>query len=129
MSQSAGSTTNSDYTGFIAHYDNGRSIKERENFYSSKLKKKCATNWQEIDRTRLVALELVWHGQSKATVQKPPDPFTPDQWFFSHSGCMNMNSRKIIVVSRNIGYVKDGIVHITSVMEDTGIIRIWTRAV
>ena len=125
---------NKEYTGFLAHYDDGRIIKEQEDFYSKKFKKKCATNWAEIDKKRLVALELVWKGKSKAKIEKqnPTDShrgdLSPDQWFFSQYGYMDMAKRNITVVARNIGWIKDGIINVTSVNEDTGTITMSTRA-
>jgi len=122
------------YSGFIAHYANGKTVKERENYFSTKLNKKCATNWSEIDKENLVALELIWNDNSKFKLtiedikEKHPD-FVPSDWFFSQSGYFDMHSRKITVVSRNIGYIKDGVVNITSVNETSGNIRIYMRAV
>jgi len=126
--------TNS-YTGFVAHYTNGRVVYERENYDSKKLKKKCATNWAEIDRNKLVAMEMFWHGQLKARIEKDPssDPnrkniLGPSEWFFSQKGYFDMGTRKITVVARNIGYVQDGIIHITSVVEKTGTVQMYDRA-
>jgi len=124
------------FTGFIAHYNNGTSIKEKENFFSKKLNKQCATNWAEINKEKLISMELYWKGEFKAKILKIPEkkddvPYTilnPDQWFFSHSGYMDMNTRTIKVVSRNIGYVYNGIIYITSVNENVGNIRIHSRA-
>lgn len=124
------------FTGFIAHYDGGRVIKEKENFFSKKLNKKCATNWAEINKKKLKTLELSWKGIIKARIDRDPAnksdaPYkhlTPDQWFFSQSGFLDLSTKKVVVVSRNIGYVLDGIIHITSVNEDNGLIRIHNRA-
>lgn len=125
-----------DFTGFVATYSNGRVVYERENFYSRKLKKQCATSWDEIDKNRLVSLELQWHGEPKVKVDKIPDPkenlgyneLGPTQWFFSQSGSLDMANHKVLVVSRNIGYKVNGTCHISSVMEDTGVIRMHSRA-
>ena len=126
---------NKNFTGFIIYYDNGKIINERENFYSRKLKKKCATNWAEIDKERIQKIELVWRGSYKAhidkTSQDPLLPYTtllPDQWFFSHSGYCDLSTKKVVVVSRNIGYVINNICYIRSVEEATGIVRITQRA-
>lgn len=124
-----------DFTGFAAHYDNGRVIYEKENFFSNKLNKKCLTSWAEIDKTKLVALELLWHGQFRVKLEKisrDPSlytPIQPNEWYFSQTGYMDMKIRAIKVVSRNIGYVKDHTLYMTSVEEDTGIIRTAVRAV
>lgn len=118
---------NKKFTGFIAYYNNGARVYEKENFFSKKLDKKCATNWAEIDKKRLSALELVWNGKSKIKIKKESDSFheelSPKDWFFSQNGYLDMGSRKVIVLARNIGYIKDNLIHITSVIENTGDIR------
>lgn len=126
-----------EFTGFIAYYDDGKVIKERENFQSKKLNKKLATNWAEINKNKLIALELVWKNQTKVRIDKIPPKETQapykdikaDEWFFSQKGYVDMGSRDIVVIARNIGYIKDGIINITSVDEKTGIIKMYSRAV
>ena len=116
------------YTGFIAYYDNNIIVKEKENYFSKKLKKKCATNWAEIDKNRLVALELLWHGQSKIKISREEHPhIKSDDWFFTHSGMFNMKNRNVTVISRNIGFKKDNIIQVYSVEEETGILRSSAR--
>ena len=117
------------FTGFVAYYNDGKVIHERENFFSDKLKKQCATSWAELCLEKLVALELVWKDASKIKLTKDEYPFLKaSDWYFSQTGYMDMSSRKIIVISRNIGYVKDGIINIYSVAENTGIVKSAQRA-
>lgn len=127
---------NKNFTGFIAYYEDGRAIKEKENFFSKKLKKQCATSWAEINKKKLKTMTLYWKGQLKASIERDPQdkgaPYThlnPDQWFFSQSGYLDLSTRKVAVVSRNIGYILNGIIHITSVNEQNGIVRIHSRGV
>jgi hypothetical protein len=123
------------FTGFIAYYANGRLIKERESFFSKKLNKDLATNWAEIDKEQLISLELVWRDEPKARIDKKPSSsgfnkskeIAPANWFFSQKGYMNMGTRKIQVVARNIGYIDDGIINIISVVEETGVVLISRR--
>lgn len=116
------------FTGFLAYYSRDILVKEKENYFSKKLNKNCATNWSEIDKTRLVALELLWHGQSKIKIDKKDYPhIKPEDWFFTHSGMYNMKSRNITVISRNIGFKKDNITQVYSVDEETGILRTSIR--
>ena len=126
-----------EFTGFVAYYDDGKVIKERENFQSKKLNRKLATNWAEINKNKLIALELQWKNQVKARIDKVPPkkaeaPYKvlkPSDWFFSQKGYIDMGSRQIVIIARNIGYIKDDIINITSVDEKTGIIKMYSRAV
>jgi hypothetical protein len=116
------------FTGFRAYYSKEIFVKEKENYFSKKLKKNCATNWAEIDKTRLVALELLWHGQSKIKIDKKEYPhIKSEDWFFTHSGIYNMKNRSITIISRNIGFKKDNIIQVYSVEEETGILRSSVR--
>ena len=123
------------FTGFVAYYDDGKVVKERENFFSIKLNKKCATSWAEIDKDKLVRLDLVWNDQPKGSILKNPseDSFnkshvlSPQDWFFSQKGYYDLNTRVIRVVARNIGYIEDGIVNILSVVEDSGVVQMYRR--
>lgn len=116
------------FTGFVAHYKDNKVIREKENFFSKKLQKKCATNWAEIDKTQLVALELLWRGKSKIKIDLKEYPhIIPEDWFFTHSGMYNMKNHEIIVLTRNIGFKKDSITQIYSVDEETGILRSTIR--
>jgi len=123
------------FTGFIAYYDNGKIIKEHEDFFSKKLNKKCATNWAEIDKNKLIKLELIWQDTPKGYITKSPSEqsfnktytLNPQDWFFSQKGYFDLNTRQIIVIARNIGYIESGIVNILSAIEQTGIVQIYSR--
>jgi hypothetical protein len=120
------------FTGFIGHYDN-KTIVEKENFYSKKLNKRCATNWAEIDKNKLIALELLWQGKSIIKIDKENYPhIKPEDWFFTQTGIYNIKDKKIKdkkikVLARNIGYKKDNITQVYSVEEETGILRSSVR--
>lgn len=123
------------YTGFIAYYGENKVIKEREDFFSKKLDKKCATNWAEIDKEKLTKLELIWNDQPKGFISKTPvknsfntsHTLSPQNWFFSQKGYYDLGNRNIIVVARNIGYIENGIINILSVVEQSGIVQIYSR--
>jgi hypothetical protein len=113
------------FTGFVAVCDNELKIYEKESYFSKKLNKKCATNWVEIDKNKITSLELHWNGVCKVKIDKTPSDthkkeLMAKDWFFSHQGCLDMGTRKIKILSRNIGYIEDNILYITSVVEDTG---------
>jgi hypothetical protein len=118
---------NNKFTGFIAHYNN-KTIVEKENFYSKKLNKNCATNWAEVDKNKLIALEIIWHGKSIIKIDKKDySHIKPEDWFFTQTGIYNIKDRKIRVLARNIGYKKDKITQVYSVEEETGILRSSVR--
>ena len=122
------------FSGFLVTYENGSKIYEKENYYSKKLNKKCATNWPEIDKSKISSLELLWRGESKVTITRSPSELhkkelSAKDWFFSQRAYFDMTNRKTILISRNIGYVEDDIIHITSIMEKTGEISRSVRAV
>lgn len=124
---------NSPFTGFVVTYATGEKVYEKENYFSKKLNKKCATNWAEIDKSRVSSIELLWNGESKVKLNKAPDDIhkrelTAKDWFFSHKGYLDMGTKKIKLLARNIGYIEDSILHITSVAEDTGEIFRSVRA-
>jgi len=123
------------FNGFIAYYSDGKIIREREDYFSKVLNKKCSTNWAEIDKNKLIKLELIWQNQVKGYISCNPsaDAFntkytlSPQDWFFSHNGYFDLGSKNIIVVARNIGYTENGYTNILSVAEQTGIVRIHGR--
>jgi len=118
------------FSGFVAIYDDGTRVLERENYHSEKLRKKMATNWLEIDRARLASLELYWRGQMMSSIGKADHPdISPPDWFFSHTGCLDVSTHSIRVVARNIGY-KDGsgLTNIISVNEVDGTMKGYARA-
>jgi hypothetical protein len=115
------------YTGFIAHYGPKKTVLEMEN-YTNKDGQKKATNWSELDKTKMTALELVWHGSSKVTIDKKEYPHIgADDWFFTQTAFFDMKEQKIKVVGRNIGYKKGGIIQVFTVEEQTGILRSSVR--
>jgi hypothetical protein len=121
------------FTGFVVTYNNGKKIYQKENYYSKNLNKRCNTNWAEIEKDKIEILELFWKGESKAKISKAPsemheDELSENDWFFSHNGYIDMGTRKIKVISRNIGYKIDKILHIISVIEDSGEIIRKVRA-
>jgi hypothetical protein len=125
---------NNNVTGFVVTYEDGTKIIEKENYFSKKLNKKCATNWAEIDKSKIASLQIYWRGELMETIQKSPSDTHTNQleandWFFSHKGYMDMASRSVKIISRNIGFIENNILHITSIMEDTGEIIRSTRAI
>jgi len=118
------------FSGFVAVYDDGTRVPERENYHSEKLRKKMATNWLEIDKARLVSLELFWRGRKMSSISKLDHPdITPTDWFFSHTGCLDISTHAIHVVARNIGYKdKSGLTNIISVSDSEGTMKGYTRA-
>jgi len=117
------------FTGFLATYLNGSTIKQKENFYSKKRDKKSKTNWLGVDKEKLVKLELYWKGVPIASIDKEEHPnINPEDWYFTHTGYMDINNRDIKILSRNIGFKKDGLLTIFSVSEKEGILKVSTRA-
>ena len=115
------------FTGFIAYYNN-KIIKEKENFFSIKLNRKCATSWAEIDKDKLIALELVWNDEPKIKITKEDYPhIKPSDWFFSQYGYFDLTTRVVKVVARNIGYVKDELLIVYSINEENGVIKVEHR--
>jgi hypothetical protein len=117
----------SEYTGFIAYYKN-KAIKEKEYYFNKKLNKKCATNWIDIDKSKLIALELIWKNEQKIKIALEEYPhIKPSDWFFSQYGYFDLKANRTIVVARNIGYIKDNLLIVYSVNEETGIIKVEHR--
>jgi len=110
------------FTGFIATYENGTTVLEKEDYHSEKLRRKMATSWPEIDRAKLQKLELYWHGSKITSLSKSDIPgMTAEAWFFSQTGYMDVSARRLVVVSRNIGYRgQDGLLYVSSVKESDG---------
>lgn len=118
------------FTGFVATFEDGTSVLEREGYHSEKLRRPMATSWPEIDRARITRLDLYWHGQKKATVSKSEQPhLDADGWFFSQTGYMDVSRHTVVVIARNIGFRgKDGMLYVTSVRESDGAVRGSVRA-
>jgi hypothetical protein len=106
-------------------YEDGTSVLERECYHSEKSRRMMATSWPDIDRKKLVKLDLYWHGLKKATISKEEHPsIGPDDWFFSQTGYMDMRKRSVSVIKRNMGYRHtDGLLYVTSVFESNGTIQ------
>jgi len=119
-------STSKTFTGFVVHNIDGISILEKENYFSKKLNKKCSTNWAEIDKSKVSAVELHWKGECMARIDRSPsdahkNELTAKDWFFSHHGYLDMSIvGKINIISRNIGFIEGSILHIISVLESNG---------
>jgi hypothetical protein len=117
------------FTGFIATYEDGSSVTEKENFFSKKRGKNCKTNWLDVDQSRLFKLELYWKGIPSASIDKNSYPeITEGDWYFTHTGYMDLHNREIKVLKRNIGFKADGLLTIFSVSESDGVLKVDTRA-
>jgi hypothetical protein len=103
---------------------------EKNNYFSENLNKRLATNWVEIPKDSVVALELYWKGTSAVKVALQDIPHgKPDNWYFSHTGAVDLTSKDNVpkVLSRNIGYEKEGIINIYKVKEDDGTVTFESR--
>lgn len=125
-----GVKTPDSFTGFVAVYDDGTAILERENYHSEKTRRLMATSWPEIDLKRLQRVELYWRGQKKTYVAKHDHPhLKPSDWFFSQTGFMDVRRHNVIVIARNIGYRgEDGLTYVTTVRESDGAVKGSVRA-
>ena len=128
--QGEGSSVPEGFTGFLATYDDGTPVLEREGYFSERTRRQMATSWPEIDLERLARLDLFWHGQRKATILKSDHPhMKPSDWFFTQSGYLDMKTHAVVVVGRNIGYRdKNGLMCVTSVIESDGSVKGILRA-
>lgn len=113
------------HTGFVVIYDDDSKVFEINDYYNKRLKRKCATNWVDIDKNRIKTLQLYWCGDLKVQINKSsPDVhkniLEAEDWFFSHKGYFDTSENKIKIISRNIGYKEDNLLYVYSVMEDTG---------
>lgn len=116
------------FTGFVAHYGSKKTVLEKEDYLDKKTGQKKATNWSEIDKSKLTALELMWRGESKIKIDKKDYPHIgPGDWFFTQTAYFDMTKQKIIVVGRNIGYKKDGVLQVYTVIEENGILKSSVR--
>jgi hypothetical protein len=128
-SVSANLVEDSGFSGFVAVYENGESVHERENYYSSTLRRKMATNWLEIDKDKIVTLELFYRGKKMVSIKKSEHPeILPADWFFSHTGCLDMATHEVKVVARSIGYRTGQVTNVVSVFEADGTMKGSTRA-
>jgi hypothetical protein len=124
MSLKEGKENKKNFTGFEVIYKNGKKIYEKNNYYSRKLKKKCATNWREIEKEKIKSLRLYWNGEIKVQIDKENNELhkeiKSENWYFSHTGYFDTSINKIKIISRNIGYKEDNLLYLFKVMEDTG---------
>ena len=118
-----------DHTGFVAYYESGMVVCEENTYFSKSSGRTKATNWSEVEKDKLVALELLWNGEIKARVDKVKYPhLTPSDWYFSHYGSLEMSTHKTQVVSRNIGYYKDSLLTLFRVEEKSGVLNVEHRS-
>jgi len=119
---------NNKFTGFVAYYSDGNKVEEKNNYISKKAGCKKSTNWHEVDRDKITALELFWNGESKIKIDKSDYPYlSPGDWFFSHYGCLNMSTHETTVVSRNIGFIKEDTLTVYCVLEESGVVKVEHR--
>ena len=107
-------------------------VLEEENFFSIKLNKKCSSNWSEIDKSTINSLELFWCGTPKVKIERSSSSthkydLTAKDWFFSQKGCIDMGTQEVKIISRNIGYKEEGLLHIFSILEGTGELILSSR--
>jgi len=114
----------------VAVYKDGTVVPERENYYSERLRKKMATNWLEVDKSAVERLEIHWRGRKMASISKAEHPeIKPSDWFFSHTGCLDMSTHSVRVVARNIGYRdRSGLTNVISILECDGTMKGYARA-
>jgi hypothetical protein len=104
--------------GLMVTYLEGDVVLERNNYWSSTFNKQMATNWSEIDRSRIQSLKLFWKGAIRVSLEGPE--LIPDQWIFSHTGTTSLKSPGVQILSRNIGYIKGDKKVLYRVSEETG---------
>lgn len=117
---STNSNPRATWHGLVVHYEDGSEVLEKNNYWSTKHSKILATNWSEIVKKGISALELYWQGSSALLLNKKD--LLPDEWVFSHTGMVDLStgSDKPITLSRNIGFIKNGIKNLYRVSEKTG---------
>ena len=92
------------FTGFKAYClidDKEVIITEQDNFFDESLQRNCATNWHQVEKTKLKILELWWHDKRKAVVNEKSEEA---EWVFFHTGSISSADPVPVVVSRTIGY-------------------------
>lgn len=118
------------FTGFVAIYNDGTQDIEREEYFSEKTRRLMATSWPEVSLEKVTQLDLYWHGSKKITISKSDHPHIgPKDWFFSHTGYMDLKQHSVVIIARNVGYRgEDGLLYVTSVRESDGLIKGSVRA-
>jgi len=97
----------------------GDVVWEKNNYWSDKFNRVLATNWSEIDKAQIKSLSLYWKGKLLICLDK--DEVLPDTWLFSHTGMLQTgHSQNVQVLSRNIGFEKNGSRYLFKVIEESG---------
>jgi len=105
--------------GFLVTYEDGTEVQEKNNFWSERHQKVSATNWLDIDKDRIKTLQLFWKGKVRVSLCK--EDCSPEKWWFSHTGSLQTSGdSRVVIVSRNIGYIREGRRYIYRVMEESG---------
>lgn len=94
-------------------------MQEKNNFWSERHQKVSATNWLDIDKDRIKTLQLFWKGKVRVSLCK--EDCSPEKWWFSHTGSLQTSGdSRVVIVSRNIGYIREGRRYIYRVLEESG---------
>ena len=107
------------FTGFIARYNGDECVIELNNYFDNGLKKTCATNWHSVDKAKVMALEIWWHGECKAKLPLPEDE-AKAEWKFFHSGGLVLGEKSPVLTSRTIGVKAGRFEKLYTVDEKTG---------
>lgn len=116
------------FHGLVVYYEDGTYLLEKNHYFCPRQNKNLATNWSEIPKSNIESLELRWEG-SPVIKLEAIDIEGSYEWLFSHTGCVDMStgSTKPRVLSRNIGYIQDGVKKIYRVDEKTGMLNFEER--
>lgn len=115
------------HTGFVAYLRDGRTIFEKNNCLCSNGGMRAtdvtikATNWCDVPNGDIVTLALYWKG--KLVLSLDECDLYPLEWLFSHTASYavsNGNKGSQRLISRNIGYKKDGQISMYKCLEETG---------
>jgi hypothetical protein len=115
-------------TGFLAKYKDGTTLEQKTFYFDEALNKECATNWHDVDKSKLSSLELFWKGSYKISVDLADNPeMLPEDWFFSCTGTADISGSNPKIIARNIGFRKNGVLLVFTVDEETGNLHSSTR--
>jgi hypothetical protein len=115
------------HTGFVVTYEDGTQVFERDYYKDNKGQRK-ATNWSEIDQTKIDTIELYWMGDSKVSLTRKE--IDMEEWYFTCSGVADVaNPDRPKVIARNIGYKSKGLLYLFTVEESSGTVKTHTRLV
>jgi hypothetical protein len=110
--------------GLRVDYLDGTEIWERNHFWSDKHERMLATNWIEIDQSLISCMHLYWKGSHRVTLNQAE--LNPDKWLFSHTAVMSVgDGSNVAILTRNIGYDKDGARYWFRVDEKTGVLSYY----